>query len=121
MTLTPLLHELHPLFQIAQATENVGSYMELYTTLYGLKAGEVFFSLFWSLGIFKLIFGVIAWMTVIEGMRIGGADGGWFIIRTLGWRFFRCVFNAGIFYLANRHARYWPDALFAAADLCHRK
>ena len=121
MTIAQLFSELHPLLQLGQVTENVGSYMELYTTLYGLKAGEEFFSLFWSLGVFKLIFGVIAWMTVIEGIRIGGADGGWFIIRTLGMRFLGVFLMLAFFVwptgtLDIGEMRYLPPPTFATAN-----
>jgi hypothetical protein len=75
-------------FAHLQATgEYVGSYLEFYTTMYGLKAGEQFFGLFWGLGLFKLPFAVVAIMTFWEGVTRGGHDGAWFAVRMLGARF----------------------------------
>ena len=38
-----------------QMVEQVGSYLELYTTLFGAKAGEDFFTLFWAIGFYKIL------------------------------------------------------------------
>ena len=68
-------------------TEYVGSYLEFYSTLYGLKAGEQFFGLFWNLGLFKLPFAVMAIVCFWEGAMRGGHDGAWHAVKTLGYRF----------------------------------
>ena len=68
-------------------TEYVGSYLEFYSTLYGLKAGEQFFGLFWNLGLYKLPFAVMAIVCFWEGAMRGGHDGAWHAVKTLGYRF----------------------------------
>jgi|GEM_PF-4408939 len=68
-------------------TEYVGSYLEFYSTLYGLKAGEQFFGLFWNLGLFKLPFVVIAIVCFYEGAMRGGHEGAWHAVKSLGFRF----------------------------------
>jgi TraG-like protein, N-terminal region len=70
-----------------QSSEYVGSYLELYTTIYGLKAGEQFFALLWSIGAIKAVFAAIAVMTAIEAFQKGGTEGGWMFVRTIGMRF----------------------------------
>ncbi len=66
--------------------EAVGSYLEFYATLYGLAAGEQFFGLLWSLGLFKLVFAVVVIATGIEAAKIGGLEGGQYVVRTLWWK-----------------------------------
>ena len=68
-------------------TEYVGSYLEFYSTLYGLKAGEQFFGLFWNLGLFKLPFAVMAIVCFWEGAMRGGHEGAWHAVKSLGYRF----------------------------------
>ena len=69
-----------------QTGELVGSYLEFYATLYGLAAGERFFALMWSIGLFKLVFAVVVIATGIEALKIGGLEGGQYVVRTLWWK-----------------------------------
>ena len=77
---------LHPLLSTPQFVEQVGSYLELYTTLFGAKAGEDFFGLFWAMGLYKFGFVMVALFTLFEAFKKGGADGGWYFIRIVAWR-----------------------------------
>ena len=103
-----------------QAAEQVGSYLELYTTLFGAKAGEDFFTLFWAIGLYKIGFVMVGVFTLIDAWKKGGADGGWYFIRTIAVRMLALFVVMLIFVwpsmkLDMRNIEYDPPATFATA------
>ncbi len=103
-----------------QMTEQVGSYLELYTTLFGAKAGEDFFTLFWAIGFYKIGFVMVAVFTLIDAFKKGGAEGGWYFIRTIAVRMLALFVVMLIFVwpsmkLDMRNIEYDPPSTFATA------
>jgi len=103
-----------------QMTEEVGSYLELYTTLFGAKAGEDFFTLFWAIGLYKIGFVMVGVFTLIEAFKKGGADGGWYFIRTIAVRMLALFVVMLIFVwpsmkLDMANIKYDPPSTFATA------
>ena len=103
-----------------QMTEEVGSYLELYTTLFGAKAGEDFFTLFWAIGLYKIGFVMVGVFTLIDAFKKGGADGGWYFIRTIAVRMLALFVVMLIFVwpsmkLDMANIKYDPPSTFATA------
>lgn len=101
-------------------TEEVGSYLELYTTLFGAKAGEDFFTLFWAIGFYKIGFVMVGVFTLIDAFKKGGADGGWYFIRTIAVRLLALFVVMLIFVwpsmkLDMNAIKYDPPSTFATA------